>query len=120
SIYFDEPFIQEIHKAYNVGKNDEDNEIRDIAIDRNSNVWVATAGGVFYKPADTENWIPVIEGKDRGPAYSVTVNIEGTVLLGTWNGVYSWVDGKLLKIEGVEPPISVVCSEGEMTFALGP
>ena len=120
SIYFDEPFIQEIHKAYNVGLNNEDNEISDIAIDRNSNVWVTTAGGVFYKPAEDENWVPVIAGKDRGPAYSVTVNLEGTVLLGTWNGVYSWADGKLFKIEGVEPPISVVCSEEDMTFALGP
>ncbi|HPE75533.1 MAG TPA: two-component regulator propeller domain-containing protein [Draconibacterium sp.] len=120
SVYFDKPFIQEIHKAYKVGENSADNEIRDIATDRNSNVWVTTAGGVFYKPAESENWLPVISGKDCGPAYSVSVNLEGTILLGTWNGAYSWADGNLQKIEGVEPPISVVCSEGEMTFALGP
>ncbi len=120
SVYVDEPFIQEIHKAYTVGKNNEDNEIRDIAVDRFSNIWVATAGGVFYKPVDSEEWIPVISGKDHGPAYSVAVNLEGTVLLGTWNGVYFWSDEKMKKIEGTVPPISVICSEGDKTFALGP
>jgi hypothetical protein len=120
SVDVDEPFIQEIHKAYKVGENSADNEIRDIALDRNSNVWVVTRGGVFYKTADSEKWNPVILGTDRGPAYSVDVAPDGAVLLATWNGVYSWADGSLFKIKGAVPPISVVCAKGNLTFALGP
>lgn len=118
--YRDIPFIQETHEAYKIGENASDNEVRSIAVDPGSTVWIATASGVFKKKRDTHDWEPVISGVDHGPAYSVAVNLVGTVFLGTWNGIYSWSNGQLLKIEGAKPPISVICSEGDKTFALGP
>ncbi|MEZ5106595.1 MAG: two-component regulator propeller domain-containing protein [Draconibacterium sp.] len=119
-IYVDVPFLQETHEAFYVTSNDNDNEIRSIALDANFNVWIATASGVFRKDKDTRNWTPVIEGESRGPAYSVAINPNGDILLGTWNGLYRFSDGKLTKAEGVKPPVSVICNDGDENYALGP
>ena len=120
SLYTDVPFIQETHDGFLIGKNDADNEVRSIAVDNNSAVWIATASGIFIKEVDSREWQPVITGNDRGPAYSVLIKKDGTVLMGTWNGIYSWFENRLTKLEGPKPPVSVLCSSGDETYALGP
>lgn len=120
TIYVDEPFIQEYHVAYKISETPADNEIRGIAVDDDFNVWIATAGGVFRKEADSRKWNPVISGKDRGPAYSVSVGSDGTVLMGTWNGLYIFQEKQLKRIDDVKPPVSVVYTEGSEKYAMGP
>ncbi len=119
-VYNDVPFIQETHDGYIMGENPSDNEVRSIGIDKESTVWIATASGILKKAAGSRNWEPVITGDDRGPAYAVLVQENGSVLMGTWNGAYGFSDGKLTKYAGLKPPISVLCSAGEETYALGP
>ena len=118
--YRDVPFIQEVHDGFIVGENTADNQVRSIAVDKESKVWIATASGIFSKENGSRKWEQVIAGDDRGPAYSVLVLENGTVLMGTWNGIFSWSDGKLVKHSGPKPPVSVLCSQGDETFALGP
>jgi hypothetical protein len=118
--YHDKPFVQEFHEAFRVGENPANNEVRSIAADMESNIWIATASGVFRKRAGTREWNPVITGNDRGPAYAVATDREGDVLLGTWNGLYRYHEGQLLREEGVLPPVSVLCSAGNESYALGP
>jgi hypothetical protein len=120
TVYYDKPFIQELHDAYKVSENAPDNEVRSIAVDDDSNVWIATAGGIFRKEASLRVWTPVITGEERGPAFSVAVGSDGAVLLGTWNGLYIFQNNTLKKAEGVEPPVSVVYTNGVEKFALGP
>jgi hypothetical protein len=119
-VYKDVPFIQEIHDGYKIGENADDNEVRSIAVDKESTVWVATASGVFSKKAGTRQWELLISGEKRGPAYSVVVKEDGTVLLGTWSGLYSWANHQLKKEEGPVPPISGICTSENETYALGP
>lgn len=119
-VYSDIPFFQETHEAFYISNNEEDNQIRNIAVDSNSGIWVATASGVFRKEANSREWKPIIEGEDRGPAYSVIVNSNGDVLMGTWNGIYRFSSGNLTKEEAVKPPVSVICSNENENFALGP
>jgi hypothetical protein len=83
----DTPFVQETHTAFPVGKEKDDNEVRSIAVDQKQTVWIATAGGIFRKPAGSSVWTPVITGEDGGPAYAVSLQSDGTILLGTWNGL---------------------------------
>jgi hypothetical protein len=118
--YHDLPFIQETHDAFKVGENAADNEVRSIAVDRESTVWIATASGVFSKKAGMRDWIPAIVGSERGPAYSVAVKSDGAVFFGTWNGLYSYINNQLKKEEGINSPVSVVCSSENETYALGP
>jgi hypothetical protein len=120
TIYYDIPFIQEYHEAYMVNNNQDDNEVRSIAVDRELNVWIATAAGVFRKESGNREWEPVITGDDRGPAYSVAVNARGDILIGTWNGLYRYRDKILLKEDGPEPPVSEICSDTNGEYALGP
>ena len=118
--YQDAPFIQEIHDAFKISDNPADNEVRSIAVDKAANVWIATASGIFCKKEGTREWKPVIPGEERGPAYSVVVNPDGAVIMGTWNGIFSFREQKLIKEDGVKPPISVVCNDGKSDYALGP
>lgn len=120
TLYYEEPFIQESHDAYKVSENDAENDIRSITVDDESNVWIATVGGVFKKEAGSREWTPVITGEDRGPAFSVTVGSDSSVLLGTWNGLYTFQNNTLKKITDVESPVSVVYTNGVEKFALGP
>ena len=120
TLYYDEPFIQESHDAYKVSGDAAENEIRSIAVDNNSNIWIATAGGVFRKDVGSREWTPVITGEERGPAFSVAVESNGSVLLGTWNGLYIFQNNTLKKVADVEPPVSVVYTNGVEKFALGP
>jgi hypothetical protein len=119
-VYRDVPFIQEVHDGFKIGETPEDNDVRSIAVDSQSMVWIATASGVFNKKTGSRNWEPVITGENRGPAYSVAVKNDGTVMLGTWNGLYSWTNHQLKKEEGPKPPVSVICTSGDETYALGP
>lgn len=119
-IYQDIPFVQETHVAYQISNNRADNEVRSIVVDKQSNVWIATASGIFCKNSGTREWKPVISGTDRGPAYSVVVNPDGSVLMGTWNGIYRFKNNQLQKEEGAKPPISIICNDGDGNYALGP
>jgi hypothetical protein len=120
TIYNDIPFNQEYHEAYMVSNNQDDNDIRSITLDNESNVWIAAAGGVFKKEAGKGEWEQVIKGEDRGPAYSVAANASGDILIGTWNGLYRF-DGKtIVKEEGPEPPVSEICCDVKGDYALGP
>jgi hypothetical protein len=118
--YQDTTFVQEYHEAYFISKNSEDNEVRGIAVDQESNVLVAAASGIFMKGKNSGTWSPVITGEDRGPAYDVAVEQDGAVLLGTWNGLYLFKNGNLQKVRGIKPPVSVICTRGSDAYALGP
>jgi len=107
--YSDDKFIQEYHEAYMVGKSQAENEVRSIAVGHDSVVWIATAAGIYRKNPGEVSWEPVISGADRGPSYSVVVNKDGDLLMGTWNGLYRYSQGKISKENGPEPPVSEIC-----------
>ena len=119
--YRDVPFIEEWHKPFIISSNRKENEVRRIAIDTKSDVWIATASGVFVKRYNNSEWEPVIIGEERGPAYSVFSNPGGDVLLGTWNGLYRYRNDSLFLEGEVKAPVSQICSDGEGgNFAAGP
>lgn len=120
NVYYDQPFMQEYHEAYIVSKAQSDIEIRSITVDRESNVWIASASGVFKKMDGKKDWEAVLTGDDSGPAYSVAVNNRGDILIGTWNGLYRYSSNKLLKEAGPEPPVSEICCDNDGYYALGP
>ena len=120
SIASNASFEQEYHDAYVVGNDPLDNDVRSIAVDQQGDVWIATASGVFRKKKESRIFELAIAGDDRGPAYSIAIETNGAVLMGTWNGLYQFQNKQLKKIEGPKPPISVIASNGNHIFALGP
>ncbi|WP_259016407.1 ligand-binding sensor domain-containing protein [Emticicia fluvialis] len=118
--YKDAPFWQEYHEAYPISENAEENNVRSIVIDKANNVWVATASGIFMKKANESNWASIQNATDKGPAFAVNTDNEGTVWLGTWNGIYRFKNNQLEKLQGVNPPVSAICTAKEGVYALGP
>jgi len=110
-------FWQEYHQGFIIGSDEEDNDVRSIAVDQFSNVWIATASGIFLKKNNQNTWTPL--DKNLGSAYAVVADKNG-VWMATWNGVYLLKGDKLRKINGVEPPVSVLCKSKEGIYALGP
>jgi hypothetical protein len=120
SVYQDVAFWQETHEAYPLPERVGNSEVRSIMLDNKSNVWIATAAGVFVKKANHSQWKAVQTDSNQGPAYSVTVDAQSNVWMGTWNGVYRFENNQLQPIAGVEAPISVVHASLEGTYAIGP
>jgi ligand-binding sensor domain-containing protein len=116
----DEPFWQEFHEAYPVGNSAEENEVRSIAIDKQSNVWIATAAGIYKKEPGNAAWSSPFKISEKGPAYSVATGNDSTVWMGTWDGVYTFQNNTLKKITGTEGPVSSLCNSKEGMYALGP
>jgi streptogramin lyase len=116
----DEPFIQETHEAFFISEDESDNEVRDIAVSQEGDVWIATKGGFFLKKAGSEIWGPIISGENRGPGYAVEILESGEVLLGAWDGLYKYDHGEISKQEGPKAPISVLTSNATNSYALGP
>ncbi|MBB5284132.1 hypothetical protein HNQ92_002275 [Rhabdobacter roseus] len=123
STYQDVPFWQEYHEAYPVGSTPEANDVRSIAVDRQGQVWIATAAGIFVKKETESTWSSPFQEGGRatpGPAYVVAVDAQDNVWLGTWDGLYKYHRGTLEKIDGPLAPISTLCVAPEGTYALGP
>ena len=116
----DTPFVQETHDAFLVGSDTKTNEVRSISVDEKENVWVATATGIFRKSFHSRSFLQVMQPENQGPSYSVKADREGSVWIGTWNGVYRFQNERLEKLEGVEPPISVIALSPKGVCALGP
>ena len=120
AVYQDSAFWQEYHEAYPISTRPDENEVRSVAVDRESTVWVATTAGIFRKQADKNTWSPVMTEADQGPAFAVEVANDSAVWMGTWNGVYRFKDQKLEPMNGPVAPISALCAASEGVYALGP
>src|SRR4051812_17067009 len=117
----DEAFWQEYHQPYPVGNAAKENEVRSIAVDSKSNVWIATAAGIFTKKKDEKIWSsPFTNEGDKGPSYAVATGKDSSVWLGTWKGIYLFKNNALKYMPGTDGPVSVICISREGVYALGP
>jgi hypothetical protein len=117
----DTSFWQEYHEAYPIGKSAAENDIRSIAVDNNSNIWIATAAGIFMKKKNDSIWTsPFTNEADNGPAYAVATDNQSLVWMGTWKGVFVFQDNYLKYLPGTQGPVSAVCVAKEGAYVLGP
>jgi ligand-binding sensor domain-containing protein len=116
----DTAFLQEYHKAYPISNETKKQEARSIAVDKQGNVWIATAVGILEKNKNETSWASPFAGADKGPSFAVVVDEEGTVWMGTWNGIYTFKNKTLQFLKGTEGPISVMCIASEGVYAAGP
>jgi len=114
-------FFQEYHEAYPIGKTSEENNVRSIVVDKKNTVYIASLSGVLKK-LDGENiWLPIsLNDSDKGPAYSVALDENDVLWMGTWNGVFQLHNNELKKISGTNGPVSIICLSKEGIYALGP
>jgi len=119
--YTDKEFLQEYHEPYPVGGTPQQNDVRSIAVDKNSTVWIATGDGIFQKPNKASEWIAVpFDKESKGPAYAVAIDDKSITWMGTWKGVFTFSNNVVQLIGGTEGPISLLCNTPEGVYALGP
>lgn len=119
SVYLDKPFWQEYHEGYSVGTSPEENDVRSIAVDDESNVWIATGAGIFQKKKDSTIWNSMLSEIETGPSFAVFTENK-TTWLGTWNGLWRYQNNKLEKITGPKGPVSAICKTSDGLYVLGP
>lgn len=119
SVYLDKPFWQEYHEGYSVGTSPEENDVRSIAVDDESNVWIATGAGIFQKKKDSTIWNSMLSESETGPSFTVFTENK-TTWLGTWNGLWRYQNNKLEKITGPKGPVSAICKTSDGLYVLGP
>jgi hypothetical protein len=119
-VYYDTGFVQEYHVPYQLPGAAQSNDVRAVELDTRGAVWAATANGVDRKTTESEAWLPVGNAHMHGPSYDLLAAEGGGIWAGTWNGLW-FVDGeKIRKIEGVHPPVSVLCRSSNGIYAMGP
>ncbi|MBE9465398.1 regulator [Dyadobacter subterraneus] len=118
-VYLDKPFWQEYHEGYAVGASPESNDVRSIAVDDESNVWIATGDGIFQKRQDSATWDSMLPEDETGPSFSVFVENK-TIWLGTWNGLWRYQNNKLEQITGPKGTVSAICKTPDGLYVLGP
>jgi len=114
-------FWQEYHEAYPVGSGPAENNVKAIAVDNNSTVWIAAEAGVFMKKSGEPGWTQVLFAEaDKGPAYAVAVDEHNTVWMATWKGVFTLQHSNPVKVTGTQGPVSTLCVAKEGVYGLGP
>jgi len=81
----DTPFFQDVHEAYPLSTPAE-NDVRALALDDQGRLWAATGDGVRY--LESGRWNTPAGGKEIGPAYALYADMQRTIWIGAWNGLY--------------------------------
>jgi hypothetical protein len=115
----DTPFIQEFHVPYPISNNNEANDVRSIAVDKNGNVWAATKAGIYQLINGSKTWQQKMAEPNIGPAFYVTVDSKNNVWVGAWNGIYKSAQNNMEKIGGINQSVSVICESEKEILALG-
>ena len=92
----DTAFWQEYHQGFIVGNDDGDNDVRSVAVDEFSNVWIASASGIFIKDKNKGTWSRVLDEESRGPAYAVIADKEGVF---GWGHGMVYINFKITNLE---------------------
>jgi len=114
----DVPFVQEIHRAYPIGKTAASNDVRTVAVDASGTVWAGTKVGLFR--LQNGFWQSVESEAINGPVYDLFLDETGVLWVGAWNGLYARRKDHLQKITEVQGPVAAVCVTKTSGLALGP
>ncbi|MCC6289760.1 MAG: regulator [Chitinophagaceae bacterium] len=115
----DIPFTQEYHIPH-FPKGLKDANIRNITIDDQSNIWIATSEGIFKKHINASVWEKITEGLEDGPAYTLLYDAISGLWAGTWKGVFHYEHNVFKKKVDAQGPIAVLCIAKEGIYAFGP
>lgn len=119
----DTPFYQDYHEAYRLSTPAE-NDVRALVLDNQERLWAATGAGVRY--LEGGQWKTPPGGDKLGPTHALYKDGQGTVWVGTWNGLYRATTEQISPTPVSGKPIGAICSwrgssgTAETLFAAGP
>ncbi|MEN8191275.1 MAG: regulator [Bacteroidota bacterium] len=116
----DKPFWQEYHKPYPL-QNNQQNDVRTIAVDKSDNVWAGSKAGLFKLNRSTGKWIAALDSSEQGPINDIFVdNRFGGIWVAAWNGVYRIYDSFKNQVDEIVGPIGVIGEINGWIIAMGP
>jgi len=114
----DTPFEQEYRQTQVRSSEPANNNMRAVVTTDAGEVWVATAGGVFF--IDGEQ-LTAAEGEAiDGPTYDVMVDEANNVWVAAWNGVYRLNNDRLELVGQLPGPITKLATMNGGVIAAGP
>ena len=116
----DGPFVQEYHVPFTIGESPAANDVRAVLVDEYQNIWAATKAGLFKLKQGEANWTKIYPSSKDHSFYCLTIDKNGGILAGGWNGVFLCQNNTVTKIDGINEPISAIASNGKILLALGP
>jgi len=115
----DKPFTQEYHKPFPL-ETSEQNDVKAIAVDNSDNVWAGTKAGLFKLNKSTNVWEAILDDEDQGPINDLFVDLNGSLWVAAWNGLYVIENSTVKKIPSIVGPIGVVSEINNSIIAMGP
>lgn len=119
----DLPFVQEYHEAFSLGTESGMNDVRAVAVDGAGNVWAATGAGLGVLKPSEQTWTWPLSEENRGPAFALAADPDGTVWAGLWNGVYHSIAPTAIGVERIPDiyaPIGALWMGRQGLLAAGP
>jgi streptogramin lyase len=116
----DNPFIQEYHTPYAVADNPQANDVRQVLVDSDKNIWTATRDGLYKLNVQAKAWTKIFPKDKPHACYAVIEGPAGIIWLGAWDGLYKVENKNVQKINNIVGPISALASQGDEILAMGP
>jgi len=116
----DTPFVAETHIAHILGDESKSADVRTITVDRNGGVWAGTLDGVYRRSTTTGCWEHPSTDTLNGPVLDLCTDNTGIVWIGAWNGLYRADESGIIKVPGIDAPVSALCDTDTGIAAAGP
>lgn len=115
----DSPFVAETHTAHLLDEA-KTTEVRAIAVDKTGDVWAGTGDGLYRQTSTTQHWEQVGSDTLSGAVLDICTDSAGIVWIGAWNGLYRASGPEMVKVPGIDWPISALCDTDNGIAAAGP
>jgi len=116
----DKPFVQEYHQSFPNSDVASANNVNAVVVDYEQNIWAGTKAGIFMLKAGTGKWNNYTAEEAAGPVFDLELDRNGRLLIGAWDGVYNFNDGRITKEKSILGPIAALEDTKEGLVAMGP
>ncbi len=116
----DVPFEQDYHEEYPIGAAGAANDVRALAFDNHGALWAATGSGVWVLRHGETHWNAPEGSANLGATLSIAAQSNGTVWIGTWNGLFKAERGTIQATAVTGSAIGAIALDNNTVYAGGP
>ncbi len=114
---YDIPFTQEWHEPHTISN---DGECVLTIMEFNNQYFCGTKTGFYQHDFEKNIWTNLFESANKGPVFDLFISSKGTLLIGSWNGIYELSQKELTKVENIHSPIAAIAELNGVIHAYGP
>lgn len=115
----DQAFSQEYQRAYPLGKEVLNNDVRRVLIDKHGKVWAGTKAGLFSLNQSSGKWQAMLDTANQGPINDLFEDSKGNVWIAAWNGLFKSVNYEIGKMDVTDLPVAAISENTGTLLVLG-